>query len=166
MAPSCEQPETTLVTRAGLDSHPETLALVARYGRDDARQPVRVRRSVVHELAAAQRRQPGLGADPQHAVPVGVQRGDDLPGSEAFGRTTEAVALQMRQPVVRSDPEAAVGIGGQRSDPVARQAVAGIEGGEAAVLETGQPAAVGPDPEGRGAIFRQRPDLAVPELAR
>ena len=110
---------------------------------------------------------PALGADPQHAVPVGVQRGDDLPRREAHRRDDrEPVALQVRQPVVGANPEAAIAVGGQRSDAVARQAVRRCEGGEAAVLETGQPAAIGPDPESRGAILRQRPDLALLELAR
>jgi hypothetical protein len=162
-----EPPETTLATRAGSDSNPEPLPVVACDGRDEARQLVRVCRRVVHEPSAAQRRQPGLGTDPQHTGTVGVQRADHLPGSEALRRhDCEPVALQVREPVVRAYPETAVAIGGQRSDSVARQAVLGIEGGEATVLETGQAAPKGPDPEGRGAIFGQRPDLALPELSR
>ncbi len=79
-------------------------------------------------LPAGQMRQPVPGADPQAAVPVGVERADEIVGQPvgrseslypAFGLSQARV--EKVQPVGGSDPKVAAGAAGQRKDDIAGQ---------------------------------------------
>src|SRR5690606_36539006 len=86
---------------------------------------------VALELAVLVARQSGFGADPEHAVPCFVQRGDARArqaGRVAGIEHREAVAIEADQPAERAEPQIAVAGLQNRVDRVLWQTVGGPPG--------------------------------------
>ena len=102
-------------------------------------------------------REPGVGADPQPAVPVAPERRDGRVGEGRAPDGHRGTVLPADQAaLVGADPEGAVGF--EEQGPQAGRAAGELDGGESPVVVAQEAAAVGGDPEAAVAIGEERVD--------